>query len=758
MTDLIFAQRGVNGISRLGIRPAGDVGQTMEVQVPDLSCEAGLGDDLVLTLLSGQEASFSVDALKAVKTGKQRVMVLGGHDELFALSQLAPSREQIFVAMTATEYSDYVTRTRNLKPKYDIHISIGDQFGRRGWSSEEVARTLAKLAGLEDLVAAVAPQWVRQVVCRREVSFLEAILALFRVQRPVLWVRDNVLFVMDTSLVGNFADDAPMVSNGLLAQRIAVKAPLPEGSSLRLQGGLGKFRPDKFDGKTWTAPFNLGSALSKADIEVRSALLRSMLSRCKCYGGYEFDGRVERGESEIHVVKELWLKDVIGNRQLLLFSQERVYRTGACQHWSDSSACCNLGIRCNGKGTAVCCGWYQPRWGINSDEEKTVRCEESLHIYESVTWDVETPRELESHRVISGRAWVRGSGPETIAREDTGLVNVWLDPIEYQIRSFSYDPGFGTLNEQVTQKRAAVFSDSAECDFWLPLGSAGSPLGGMCMLGQGVCDYFDAASGRCRLGLPCNEYGRLATCPEYTGSQRACRPSLIGSGAPGNYAPGCSDCTLRWRMLSDVKSPSDIPADAVVKSQLIGRGGSIPNRGGLVSAPDGVDPECIVHQEIVRYEQVDANTYRRTVHTLRLVGGVVRSSSESHNLPAASVPSHPIYLRKMRVFSDVGETNGDTSPQPRLQRSDSNLVDWDDADNVAARVYENLSKAGVEDTYEVPGELFIPRGTPLLAPVDCESELPARPTEPGVVEQCEVSSSSGQDGKGLSTTRLKARF
>ena len=758
MIDLISADRGFDGISLLDIRPAGDVGLAIEVQVPSLLCEVGLGDDLVLRLLSGQEVSFAVDALKAVKTGRHRVMVLGAHDELYALSQLAPLREQIFVTMSANEYSEYVSKTRNLKPKYDIHISVGDQFGRRGWTSGEVAQALAKLAGMDDLVAAVAPQWVRQVVCRREVSFLEAVLALFRVQRPVLWVRDKVLFVVDTSLVSNFAGDAPTVSNGLLARRIAVNPPIPEGSSLRLQGGLGKFRPDKFDGKTWTAPFCLGSALSRADIEVRSSLLRSMLSGCKCYGGYEFDGRVERGESEIHVVKELWLKDVIGNRQLLLFSQERVYRTGACENWSDQSACCNLGIRCNGKGTAVCCGWYRPVRGLNGDDAEMVRCEESLHIYEGMTWDVETPRELESHSVISGRAWVRGSGAESITDEGTGLVNVWLDPIEYQIRSFSYERTLGTLNEQVTQKRAAVVSDCSECDFWLAERSLGSAGEGSCRLGQGVCDHFDGARGRCQLGLPCDEYGRLATCPEYTGSQRTCTPGLIVSGAPGNYAPGCSDCTLKWRVLSDVKSPCDISAEALVQTRLIGRGGSVPTRGGVVMGPDGVDPECIVHQEIVRYEQVDANTYRRTAHTLRLVGGVMRGSTESHNLPAASVPSHPIVLRRMRVSSEVGDAGSDASPQPAVLRSDSNLIDWDDADNVAARVYKDLSKAGVEDAYEIPGELLIPRGTPLLAPVDCESELPARPTEPGVVEECEVTTSSGPDGKGLSTTRLKVRF
>lgn len=755
MTELICADRGIEWVSRLAIGPAGDVGQLVEVDLPTLSSEISIGDNLVVKLLSGQEASVLVGALAAVKTGKRRVLTLVGHDELYALSRLAPAREQIFVTMSKAEYTEYVRNTRNLTPKFDIHIQIGDQFGRRGWSSQEVARRLAKLAGLDDLVAAVVPHWVRQVVCRPEVSFVEAILSLFRVQRPVLWVKDGVLFVMDTSLVGNFADNAPTVSNGLLAERVAASPALPEGACLELRGGLGKFRPDKFDGKTWTSAFNLGSALAKSEIEVRSDVLRSLLSGCQCYGGYEFDERVERGESEIHVVKELWLKDVIGNRQRQLFSQERVYRTSPCINWSDTCAGCNLGIRCNGRGTAVSCGWYQPRPSGDAEHGQMVRCEETLHIYELTSWDIETPRELASHTVISGKAWVRSPGSDS--DEDGSLVCVWLDPIEYQIRSFSYDADLGTLMEQVTEKRAAVFSDRAECDFWLAQRSPGSPRGGGCMLGQDVCKHFDGSAGRCRLGLACDEFGRLATCPEYTGSRRSC-PGRIGpNGKTCHYAVGCADCTLRWRKLADAKLPTDIPSDSVIRSRLIGQGGSAPDYDGK-AAPDGVDPECIVDQEIVRYEQVDANTYRRTTHLLRLVGGTLRSSTESHNLPASSVPSHPITLRKMRVFSQVGQTDGNTTPEPRLKRSDANLVDWDDADRVAVRAYENVSKAGVEDTYEVPGELLVPAGTPLLAPAECGSELPARPSVSGVVKECHVVSSSQPDGKGLSTTRLKVRF
>ncbi|HUT04242.1 MAG TPA: hypothetical protein VM163_10165, partial [bacterium] len=402
------------------------------------------------------------------------------------------------------------------------------------------------------------------------------------------------------------------------------------------------------------------------------------------------------------------------------------------------------------------CGWYQPRPSVDAEHGQMVRCEETLHIYERTSWDVETPRELASYTVVSGKAWVRGSGSDS--DEDSGLVCVWLDPVEYQIRRFSYDAALGTLNEQVTEKRAAVFSDTAECDFWLTQTSPGSPQGGGCSLGQNVCDHFDGASGRCRLGLPCDEFGRLATCPEYTGSRRNCPGRMGANDKTCYYTSGCADCTLRWRKLADAKLPTDIPSDSVIRTSLIGKGGSTPDYDGKAAAPDGVDPECIVDQEIVRHEQVDANTYRRTTHLLRLVGGTLRSSTESHNLPASSVPSHPIVLRRMRVFSQVGEAEGETTPEPRLKRSDGNLVDWDNADQVAARAYENVSRAGVEDTYEVPGELLVPAGTPLLAPADCGSELPARPSVPGVVKECHVVSSSKPDGKGLSTTRLKVRF
>ncbi|MBN1593427.1 MAG: hypothetical protein JW941_09325 [Candidatus Coatesbacteria bacterium] len=750
--DSIFANRGMDGISQLEIRPAGDVGHEIEVELRNLSGTFSLGQELIVSLLSGQEIAFSIDALKAEKRGKIRATTLAGHDRLFDLSRVSPGREQIFATLSSGEHAEYARRTRDLTPQYDIHIRIGDQFGRRGWSSEEIARELTRQAGLDDVVPAIMPQWIRQVVCGRDVSFLEAILSLFRIQRPVLWIRDNLLFIMDTSLVRNFADGARMITNGLLAKRIVNGPPVPDGSSFLLNGGLGKFRPDRFHGKTWTASFNMSSALLKGDLEVRSSLLREMLSDCRCYGGYEFENKIERGESEVHQIKEIWLKDVIGRRQLLLFSQEKVYRTSQCANWSDDSACCNHGIRCNGRGTAVTCGWYQPRSGLDGDEKRLIRCEESLHIYESLSWDIETPRELASHSVISGSAWVRRKWVDSDG--DARLVRLWLDPMEYHIRSFSYDPLTGTLEQQVTQKRAAVFSDSSECEFWMP----GDFPGGACALGQGECNHFDKSSGECRLGLPCNEYGRIATCSEYTGAKKACPGNSGLSNEKPGYVSQCPDCTLRWRKVSCAKTPSDIPSDGIFRTSLIGKGSSKPDSIGDIVSPDGVDAECIVQQEIIRYEQVDANTYRRTSHNSRLVGGVFRASCESYNLPSSSVPSHPIELRKMRVSSEIGNSGGETKPVPRVERSDSNIVDWGDSDSVSRRAFENLSKAGVEDTYQVPGEFLLPAGMPILPPLDCGSELPWCPSRPGTIHSCEIRIASEPDGRGFSSTTLKVQY
>lgn len=747
MTELISADRGVNGISQLRMGPAGDVGLAVEFEAPGLECQSNIGDALRLTLLSGQEFDFSVDAIRVLKTGSSQATVLQGHDAIYALSRTAPSREQIFVTLSQGEYEQYVAKTRNLKPNYDIHIMVGDQFGRRGWSSLEVAQGLGALAGLSDVVVAVVPQWIRQVVCRPSTSFLDALLHLFRIQEPVIWVRDSVLFVMDRALASSFADGAPTVSNGLLASRIVAGRALPTDGLLRLEGGLGKFRPDRYCGRTWTSPVNLGSAVSKADLSIRSPLLKSMLSHCKCFGGYEFDDGVERGESEVRMVKELWLKDVLGSRHLLLFSQERVYRTPECVHWSGDSARCNLSLRCNGKGTAVCCGWYRSLQDPSEEAGSLIRCEETLHLYEHTPWDVETPREYASHTVISAWAWVNGTS-RGAANTQNGLSRVWLDPIEYQVRSFTYDGSLGTLEEQTTQKREAVYSVSCDCDW-----SSGNALEGGCLLGQTTCDFWDTPCARCRLGLACNEFGRLATCPEYTGLSRTCK-----AGDGSCYDPGCPDCTVGWRRLQEVRSASEIPEDAVIKTQLVGNGSNFPRQDGDNVSPEGVDPECVVYQESVRCQQVDAMTYRRTVHTLRLLNGRVHSRTEAHNVPAASVPSHPVTLRKMHVFAQKGEASGPVCSEPMIERQDSNLVDWGDAENTLQRLYENLSKSGAEDVYELPGELHIQPGAPLIAPSSCDSELPSRPDSPGLVQECSLETSSSDDGTGRSVTKLRVKF
>ncbi|MCD6327917.1 hypothetical protein J7M28_10240 [bacterium] len=756
MTDLIFARGGVADYSGLHILPAGDVGHTIEISVPDLSIGAEIGDSLSVELLSGQELEFTVDAMKMKKAGERRVAVLSGTDAVCALSRAAPSREQIFVSMTSGEYAEYLENTRNLRPHYDIHVMIGDQFGRRGYSSMEVARALALKGGLDDVVPAVVPQWIRQVVCRPSVSYLSAILALFRLQEPIVWVRDNVLFLMDRTLLHNFAEDAPTVSNGLLASRVVCRPALSGDGSLMLKGGLGKFRPDKHQGKVWTAPFSLASALSSGDIKVKSRLLKSMLSLSHCFGGYETCDRVERGESEIHVIKEVWLRDVIGNRQRMLFSQESVYRTQPCENWSSTSSCCNFGLRCNGRGTAVSCGWYNPMRGVQWTKAELIRCEEMLHLYEHTSWEVETPREYASHSVISASAWVRRCG-EGGDDGKSRLVKVWLDPIEYQIRTFCYDRVLGTLITQTTQKRAAVFSNTPDCNFVAGSSSVGGDSVG-CELGRETCDHFNTPSGRCLLGLECNEYGRLATCSQYTGTARTCSVHRSFDGTECCYRADCPDCDLKWRRLGTVKSPSEVSEDAVIKTSLVGLGGSQPAKDGRRSAPDGVDPECIIHQEIIRHDQVDAMTYRRTVHTLRLASGVLESRTESHNVPASSVPSHPIEMRKMRVSSQLGGSGDSASSTPQVVRSDSNLVDWDDADNVAERLHENLSSRGIEDTYVIPGEVFIQPGTPILPPVECDSELPMAPDGAGAVERCSISTSTEESGKGFARTELRVRY
>jgi len=753
MTELIFAERGVSGIERLQIGPAGDVGRQIEVELPTLEFDVELGEEFTLKLLSGQSVEFAVEALRAKKTATSRAMILHGYDTIWRLSRFAPTREHIFVTLTRQEYEQYIQKTRNLRPKYQMHIRIGDTFGRQGWDCVGVAQELAGLCGLSAVVAGVVPHWIRQVVCREDSSILETLLALFRIQEPLIWVADNTLFIMDQSLLRRFAKSAPWVSSPAAASRTIDAPAIPSGSFLRLRGGLGKFRPDKFSGRTWTSPIRLSAALCRTNIEVRSPLLRSMLPRCKCFGGYEFERRVERGEKEVHIIKELWLKDVIGKRQLLLFSQDSVFKTPICHNWLSGGQCCGLGLRCNGMGTAVACRWY--RASESPTRQDLLRQEETLHIYEQQSWDVETPREIESHTVISGRAWIRKKDQDTSATGEATVVSVWLDPLEYQIRALEYDEELGTLRCQVTQKRAVVFSDSCDCEWWQSLGEGE----GGCILGRELCQHWDAAAGRCQIGLSCNRLGRLATCPGYTGTGRQCQAHETEDGRYCHYRASCPDCSLRWFKIDKLRGPSELPADSIVKTGLVAKGGFLPDKNGGRYSPDGADPECIVHQEIVRYEQVDEMTYRRTSRLVRLTDGIWRARTEAYNVPASSVPSHPIRLRRLRVFAEVGQSGEGSSAEPSVELSDSNLVDWDDAESVALAVYQKLSGAGIEDVYELPGEMLVAPGAPLLAPPPGQgASLPGAPQGAGIVTKSGIHSKTDAEGRGKVISFVQVRF
>jgi len=664
---------------------------------------------------------------------------------------------QIYITMTRAEEQEYLEKTKHDTPRYDMHRRIGDDYGRLGWTNYDVASDLATQARLPGLKCSCPKHWVRQVIVRPNVSFIQAILAIYKVQEPALWVADNILFFVDMATLDAFSGDAdgiPTITDGLRTSRVVIDPFIGAAETLYIRGGLGSFRPDKYPGKTWTSIGRLSSSLSKADINIRSKLIGETLSKCKYYAGYQVCQSTSRGELYTKATSEVWSLDVLGRRwtvresadeagtsqtrgnvQLLEITENR--KTPACTRWQSSTSSCAKGYRCNGQGTAITCDSYV---ASRQDRECVLRTE-LLNVYEHFSYDNLIPRKVMSVSSTSGKVWTLNSTLDQVVLRT-------LDPLAIQVAKLEYDQINGLLLRQVTSLRHCVFAD-AECEHY----DESAPGG--CSVGTTPCKHF--IGGFCGIGLSCNDQGRLATCPQYTGGHRTCKAHSQGA-LIHHYLYGCPDTTVRWRKLTP-DSSTDITTSSILRTNLLGRGDPTNVIDTNITGRAALDPECLVYQEIVTHLQIDGNTYRRKHHLSQLdrFGRMVHTTRE-YNVPSAQMPSHPIVKRKMTVFGEVDPVVPPATSRPRYELDDSNIVDWDDAQHLAQRTHDHLSEVAVQDEYTVPGELLLERGTPITLPGEGEETyLLSGVSGVGVVLSTEVKTVVSPDGSGLSSSVVQVR-
>ena len=687
LTETIASSRGLESLSAFSISAAGDVGRKLLARIDNLDAAHAIGDAIDVTLLSGQSFSFAVRALKAEKGDKGRFILLTGHDDVFQMADVAPRREQVFMTMSRAEEIDYREDTKDMMPKYDVHIKIGDSFGRGGWTTGTVAAEIMSQAGLS-IVSAIPAHQVRQFTCRPNTSFVEALLELYKIYEPTVWVSGGsiFLFAFDTmqAQTGFQSEYIPAIRNAHLATREIRKASVA-ANSFYLHGGLGPFKPDKYPGKTWTVP----SRISMWGLNIRSVIIKKLLARQSTYGGYETSKLVEESEFYISETTNLWTLGVTGRRNVQLLSLTSVYIKPTKE---------------------------------NRYKKELVSRSELINLYEHNSWANETPRLWSSVKVISAKVW-------KLNRAKTEIVNGWLEPISIERTNHSYDErGFHIEDTKVI--RSAVYA-SADCE------NSDPSLPGYCTVGAQKCDYY--LNAKCSIGRTCNRYGRLATCTAYTGQARRCKKQRdYDRGLTFYYRLDCLDSTVYWEKVLGA-SPSDITDSSIIKTDVED------------------DPECLVHDEVETHTQITAQTYRYSSSKYSLENGKRRHSTYQHDVNASHVPSHLPKKRGMTVFAENESGAPLDTPQPRVDRHDDNLVDWDDAEAAAKDIVAELRRDIVEDIYIVPGEVLFDKLSPFAVPDESDgSHLPFDVSTVGFVVESEVNMTTSRE-KGMATSKITVR-
>ena len=688
MSELIASERGVSNLSSFSIVAAGDVGRKLLARVEGHDGDHSIGDTVTLSLLSGQSHEFVIRALHASRSGYDKYVVIIGKDNVFELSEAAPEREQVWMTMLPAEAEDYREATRNLEPRYDVHIRHGDAFGRGGWRAADIGSVLA--AGCDcNFSSGVFSHCIRQFVIRRGTSYIQALLELYKLHLPVILIRDSTILLFSLNALqvqtGFQSDNIPRISNARLSSRTKTDAAL-SSNSFYLRGGLGPFRPDKYDGKTWTTPRRLSTLGQK----VRSPIIKRLLSQQNSYGGYEV--LEEESETDLYVTEtnNYWALSVTGRRDVLLFSTSTKY-TRPCAR--------------------------------NSYRKERVGWSELINLYEHADWSKESPRLRQSVRVVSEKVWKLNYLGDAI---ELG----WASPLEKVTWDYSYDDrGFQTSDIQVS--RGCVFADGS-CD------NSDPSLMYFCTVGRDICRHY--VSGECSIGKTCNEYGRLATCPSYTGVARRCKEHVdYQRGLTFYYDIDCPDSTVRWRPLEDANG-GDVTVSSIIKTDVED------------------DDECLRAETTITREQIAPETYQRSESKMFLRSGKRTRTTRDNVVSGSAVPSHPVKSRSMTVYSEHDASGGvGDPPRPRIERSDDNVVDWAEAEKIGNLIAAEFERGHTEDVYEVHGELLLDGLQPIAVPNEGDgTELPFDVDDIGFVVDSAVEFVSGSESAQV-TSKITVR-
>ncbi len=168
----------------------------------------------------------------------------------------SPKKKQIFFTLSQTQYDDFRKDYAGSEAQIEYHpwILIGDEFGERGWNSNQIIETLGQMAGTV-VHSSLPAYWVKQFTVEPGTPILSAIKTLVSPMEPFIYSVAGHIFITEGG-AAEYALDTENVlelSGVRMVREEVIRKEKP--SQIRLRGNVGRFRPERFKGPITSEPY-----------------------------------------------------------------------------------------------------------------------------------------------------------------------------------------------------------------------------------------------------------------------------------------------------------------------------------------------------------------------------------------------------------------------------------------------------------------------------------------------------------------------
>ncbi|MFQ5863157.1 MAG: hypothetical protein ACE5IC_08535 [Candidatus Brocadiales bacterium] len=234
-------------------------GETSEVAELELGSLGGYQPgDSVQVSVGGELREFLVDGVSkelGTRGWTQRLSVLS---PMWLEGKKSPKKKQIFLTLSQAQYdefqNDYAGREADLE--YRPLIRLGDEYGEGGWDSNQIIETLGWSAGVT-VHSSLPAYWVKQFTVEPDTPILTAINNLLSPMEPFIYSVGGHLFITEGGVYEDDfgAENMLDLSDVRMVREEVVRKDKP--TQIRLQGNLGRFRPERFKGPITTETYQM---------------------------------------------------------------------------------------------------------------------------------------------------------------------------------------------------------------------------------------------------------------------------------------------------------------------------------------------------------------------------------------------------------------------------------------------------------------------------------------------------------------------